>query len=103
MQHAFPPDLAPRVGPVGDRAPGPIRLDRPVGFRRGERDQRKRLLTLTERGTALERELFQSQRLRVAEAYHRAGAEAVEGFRQVLLNLMDPAVRWRFEERAERT
>ena len=71
--------------------------------RRGERDQRKRLLTLTDRGAALERELFQSQRLRVAEAYHRAGAEAVEGFRQVLLNLMDPAVRWRFEERAERT
>jgi len=74
-----------------------------VRQRRGERDQRQRLLELTDKGASLERELFQSQRLRVAAAYHHAGAEAVEGFRQVLLNLMDPAARWRFEERTERT
>ena len=67
--------------------------------RRGERDQRQRLLELTERGVSLERELFQSQRSRVAKAYHSAGAEAVEGFRQVLFSLMDAAARDRFVKR----
>ena len=67
--------------------------------RRGERDQRQRLLELTDRGVSLERELFQSQRTRVARAYHNAGAEAVEGFRQVLLNLMDVSARERFGKR----
>ena len=67
-----------------------------VRQRRGDRDRRQRLLELTESGAALERELFQSQRSRVMAAYHGAGAESVEGFRRVLLNLMDAPARDRF-------
>lgn len=67
--------------------------------RRGLRDRRQRLLNLTEAGRALERELIENQRGRIAHAYRAAGAEAVEGFRQVLLNVMDPKDRMRFAER----
>ena len=54
----------------------------------GTRDRRQRLLTLTEKGRALERRLTQTQRERIARAYREAGAEAVEGFRKVLLGIM---------------
>ena len=64
--------------------------------RRSEQDQRKRLLELTDKGKALENALVEKQRLRIAQAYQKAGAEAVEGFRQVLLNIMDDKVRKRF-------
>ena len=70
--------------------------------RHGEQDRRRRLLELTDRGLSLEKELFQSQRPRVSQAYHRAGAEAVEGFRQVLLSLMDQSARERFRIRSGR-
>lgn len=63
---------------------------------KGERDQRQRLLTLTDQGKALERELSETQRIRVGRAFEQAGAEAVEGFRQVLVNLMDEEARQRF-------
>jgi DNA-binding MarR family transcriptional regulator len=56
--------------------------------RSGERDRRQRLLELTEKGTELERELSESQRQRVAQAYREAGAEAVEGFRKVMLGII---------------
>jgi DNA-binding MarR family transcriptional regulator len=55
----------------------------------GERDRRQRLLALTDKGRALERQLWDSQRERIARAYRQAGAEAVEGFRMVLLGLID--------------
>lgn len=58
---------------------------------RGKRDQRQRLLTLTEEGRALEKRLSDSQRARFAAAYKAAGAEAVAGFRAVLAGIMDPA------------
>jgi DNA-binding MarR family transcriptional regulator len=67
--------------------------------RRSEQDQRKRLLELTDKGKALENALVEKQRLRIAKAYQKAGAEAVEGFRQVLLNIMDDKGRKRFDSK----
>ena len=61
----------------------------------GRNDRRQRLLELTAKGRELERQLSETQRARIARAYKEAGAEAVEGFRKVLLGIMNP------EERAE--
>ena len=47
--------------------------------RRGTRDRRQRLLFLTGKGVALERQLTATQRARIARAYREAGAQAVEG------------------------
>src|SRR5215469_16658545 len=44
-------------------------------------DRRQRLLELAAKGFQLERELTQTQRIRIAKAYREAGAEAVEGYR----------------------
>src|SRR5207302_11154577 len=55
---------------------------------RGAQDRRQRLLELTESGRELERRLSEPQRARVAAAYRRAGAQAVEGFRKVLLGII---------------
>ena len=55
----------------------------------GLEDRRQRLLYLTEKGQTFEKELFATQRDRVAEAYKRAGPEAVAGFWEVLLNIVD--------------
>src|SRR6478672_2928112 len=63
----------------------------------GPRDRRQRLLDLTLRGRELERQLSAPQRARVANAYSRAGAHAVEGFRKVLLGIIaDEGDRRRF-------
>ncbi|CAA7619598.1 HTH-type transcriptional regulator PetP [Magnetospirillum sp. LM-5] len=62
----------------------------------GIRDRRQRLLALTEKGIELERQLTERQRARIARAYREAGAEAVEGFRKVMLGLIDEADRPRF-------
>jgi DNA-binding MarR family transcriptional regulator len=67
--------------------------------RPGLRDRRQRLLELTEKGTELERQLTERQRSRMARAYREAGAEAVEGFRKVLLGLVDEGDRGRFPPR----
>jgi DNA-binding MarR family transcriptional regulator len=67
--------------------------------RHSEQDQRKRLLELSNKGKALENALVEKQRLRIAKAYQKAGAEAVEGFRQVLLNIMDDKARKRFDSK----
>jgi len=58
--------------------------------RTGTRDRRQRLLTLTEKGAALEKRLSEPQRARFARAYREAGPEAVAGFRSVLLGLINP-------------
>jgi DNA-binding MarR family transcriptional regulator len=55
---------------------------------RGSQDRRQRLLELTEKGRELEHRLSAPQRARVAGAYRKAGAGAVEGFRKVLLNVI---------------
>ena len=65
--------------------------------RPGQRDRRRRLLELTEKGASLERQLTENQRNRIARAFRKAGAEAVEGFRGVLVNIMDENNRARFE------
>ena len=54
----------------------------------GEQDRRQRLLELTPKGVALERRLSDSQRRRFADAYRQAGAEAVEGYRKVLMGMI---------------
>jgi len=69
-----------------------------VAQRQGTRDRRQRLLELTERGHDLERALTENQRIRVSNAFREAGAEAVEGFRLVLRNLMDEPARRRFAQ-----
>ena len=63
----------------------------------GLRDRRQRLLELTDKGRDLENKLTEQQRIRIARAYRAAGAEAVEGFRTVLTNIIDEADRGRFE------
>jgi len=57
----------------------------------GAQDRRQRLLELTAKGRELERRLSAPQRARVANAYRKAGANAVEGFRKVLLNIIASA------------
>ena len=56
--------------------------------RPGADDRRQRLLDLTAKGRELERQLSEPQRARIALAYRRAGARAVEGFRKVMLGII---------------
>jgi DNA-binding MarR family transcriptional regulator len=60
-----------------------------VSQKKGVTDRRQRLLYLTEIGIELEARLTALQRRRFAAAYREAGAEAVDGFQQVLRGLMD--------------
>ncbi len=64
-----------------------------VEQQKGLEDRRQRLLYLTESGTRLERQLSRPQQSRVARAYREAGAEAVEGYRKVLMGLINEADR----------
>lgn len=70
-----------------------------VTQRPGRHDRRQRMLELTDEGRALERELSENQRRLIARAYREAGAEAVEGFRRVMLGMIDEADRPRLERR----
>ena len=63
----------------------------------GPRDRRQRLLNLTPKGEELERRLSENQRALVARAYREAGAEAVEGFRKVLLGMIEEKDRAKFD------
>jgi DNA-binding MarR family transcriptional regulator len=58
-----------------------------VEVRVGRDDRRQRLLRLTETGIALEAELFDAMRGRMAAAYAKAGQQAVGGFWTVLEGL----------------
>ncbi len=64
----------------------------------GTKDRRQRLLSLTDKGQELERLLTSEQRARIAAAYKHAGADAVEGFRKVMLGIMESSARQRFNE-----
>ncbi|MEK9846171.1 MAG: MarR family transcriptional regulator, partial [Rhodospirillaceae bacterium] len=55
----------------------------------GVQDRRRRLLSLTIKGEELERRLTLNQRERVARAYREAGADAVEGYKKVLLGIIN--------------
>src|ERR1700761_4761753 len=68
----------------------------------GVRDRRQRLLELTPKGVALERSLTERKRQRVAQAYREAGPAAVEGFKKVMVELIDGKDRQRFPARVER-
>ena len=59
----------------------------------GEKDRRERHLFLTNSGKDLESELSSAQRKRLRNAYKEAGPDAVQGFRKVLENIMDPSMR----------
>jgi DNA-binding MarR family transcriptional regulator len=65
----------------------------------GTRDRRERRLELTEKGKKLELELTGRQAQRFARAYRDTGAESVDGFRKVLLGLLDPEDRAEVEKR----
>jgi DNA-binding MarR family transcriptional regulator len=60
-----------------------------IAQRPGAVDRRQRRLELTELGATLERKLSENQRRRFAAAYRAAGPNAVEGFRRVMLGLID--------------
>ncbi|MAL80374.1 MAG: MarR family transcriptional regulator [Sneathiella sp.] len=61
--------------------------------RQGEEDRRQRCLYLTEKGRKLEQELSRVQRDLVGHAFREAGADAVAGYRKVLLGLIDEDIR----------
>ena len=55
----------------------------------GPEDKRQRLLSLTEKGTDLERELTEVQMARFSRAYKKAGVDSVDGFLRVLNHMTD--------------
>lgn len=57
----------------------------------GETDRRQRLLSLTAKGIALERRLFERQRDRLHHAMRQSGPQAEAGFRMVMRAIMDDA------------
>jgi DNA-binding MarR family transcriptional regulator len=59
----------------------------------GSSDRRQRRLSLTATGIELERRLTENQRGRVAAAYRAAGASAVDGFKRVMLSLVNESDR----------
>jgi len=65
--------------------------------RPGVKDRRQRLLCLTTKGHDLEAALTTAQRRRLAVAFKEAGAEAVEGFRKVMVGIMDEDARHWFD------
>jgi DNA-binding MarR family transcriptional regulator len=64
-----------------------------VEHAQGVEDRRQRLLTLTAKGRALERRLFERQRERLAPAFRSSGDRAAEGFRAVMRAIMDESAR----------
>ena len=60
-----------------------------ISQEQGSKDRRQRMLSLTDKGYALEEKLSAHQRRRIAEAFKTAGPDAVDGFYQVLLNMMN--------------
>lgn len=65
-------------------------------------DRRRKQLTLSDKGKALEHELTSSQMDRFKRAYADAGEEAVEGFRRVLTGIVNPEDRARIRPPAIR-
>lgn len=60
-----------------------------VESRIGTLDKRERNLFLTEKGSDLEAQLSDAQRVRMRKAYKEAGPEAVQGFKKVLEAMMN--------------
>jgi len=55
----------------------------------GQKDRRRRMLSLTEKGHQLEARLTRCQCRRIAAAYEQSGATAVDGFLTVLCQIID--------------
>jgi DNA-binding MarR family transcriptional regulator len=68
--------------------------------RPGSRDRRQRLLELTQKGIDLERQLSENQRALIARAYRAAGSQGVDGFRKVLLGMINEEDRRKFRRPA---
>ena len=66
-------------------------------------DGRRRRLTLTEKGRRLEDELSATQLRHIARAYREAGAQAVQGFREVMLGIVNAKDRRRVTTPQSRT
>ena len=66
-------------------------------------DRRRKQLTLSEKGKALEHALTSTQMDRYARAYREAGAEAAEGLRRVLIGIVEPEDRPRVRPATVRT
>lgn len=64
----------------------------------GTEDRRQRHLNLTEAGVKLEHETFEALKATMQRAYSACGAQAVSGFWQVLMALVDPAGRGEIEK-----
>ena len=60
-----------------------------INTTQGSNDKRQRLLSLTDKGIALERELTAVQMARFSRAYKKAGVESVDGFLRVLEHMTD--------------
>lgn len=75
------------------RVLGDLTVRQLVETRVGPDDRRQRLLRLTPAGAALESDLFEATRQRLAAAYGEAGQEGVAGFWRVLEALIPPAER----------
>ena len=67
----------------------------------GTTDRRQRRLELTEKGLELERRLSETQRTLIARAWRAAGGAAVEGYRKVMVGLLNEMDRARFQAQPE--
>lgn len=85
------------------RVLGPLIREGYVTQMPGPTDRRQRLLSLTEKGAALERQLFDTQREKLLAAYREAGGPAVEGFKRVMRGLIGPGGRAYLESSEPRT
>lgn len=72
-----------------------------VASKVGKHDKRERNLYLTDSGEALEHALSTAQRERMRSAFLAAGPDAVQGFRAVLEQMMDPELRRHFRRLPE--
>ncbi|NQV48232.1 MAG: MarR family transcriptional regulator [Rhodospirillaceae bacterium] len=61
----------------------------------GEQDRRQRMLYLKGKGTRLERLLTEQQGRRIQAAYQQAGADAIDGFRDILRAIINTEDRGR--------
>ena len=68
-----------------------------ISQKRGPKDGRQRLLYLTDKGHGLERDLTTEQRIRITAAFKDAGASSTEGFRRVMMGIMNEPARKRFK------
>ncbi len=68
-----------------------------ISQKRGPKDGRQRLLYLTDKGHGLERDLTTEQRIRITAAFKDAGASSTDGFRRVMMGIMNEPARKRFK------